>query len=88
VFSHQTHHPTPRLHAEGPFAPYVRPGLGLGPGRLGLRLARLGWMAAGMERDGLISTGPDPDDARRVRYYLTSTARALEPDLAANLTER
>jgi len=41
-----------------------------------------------MERDGLISTGPDPDDARRVRYYLTSTARALEPDLAANLTER
>jgi DNA-binding MarR family transcriptional regulator len=38
---------------------------------------------ARMRRDGLISEEPDPDDARRVRYYLTPVARKLESDLAA-----
>jgi DNA-binding MarR family transcriptional regulator len=34
-----------------------------------------------MERDGLISTAPDPANARRVRILLTERARALEGDL-------
>ncbi len=38
---------------------------------------------ARMRRDGLIRAEPDPADGRSTRYYLTSRARALEPDLAA-----
>jgi DNA-binding MarR family transcriptional regulator len=38
---------------------------------------------ARMRRDGLIREEPDPDDGRRIRYYLTPRARDLEADLAA-----
>jgi DNA-binding MarR family transcriptional regulator len=38
---------------------------------------------ARMRRDDLVREEPDPDDARRVRYYLTPAARDLEPKLAA-----
>jgi DNA-binding MarR family transcriptional regulator len=38
---------------------------------------------ARMRRDGLVREEPDPADGRRIRYRLTSHARALEPDLAA-----
>lgn len=38
---------------------------------------------ARMQRDGLITREPDPDDRRRSRVLLTPHARALEPQLAA-----
>ena len=38
---------------------------------------------ARMRRDGLVREQPDPGDGRRTRYYLTPSARALEPELAA-----
>lgn len=38
---------------------------------------------ARMQRDGLITREPDPDDRRRTRVLLTPHARALEPQLAA-----
>jgi DNA-binding MarR family transcriptional regulator len=38
---------------------------------------------ARMRRDGLVREEPDPDDGRRIRYYVTPRARALEADLAA-----
>lgn len=38
---------------------------------------------ARMRRDGLVREEPDPGDGRRIRYRLTSRARALEPELAA-----
>tara|TARA_B110000438_G_scaffold191485_1_gene183112 strand:- start:5053 stop:5490 length:438 start_codon:yes stop_codon:yes gene_type:complete len=34
-----------------------------------------------MERDGLILRVPDPDDKRRVRAYLTDTAKGFKQDL-------
>ncbi|HLJ98982.1 MAG TPA: MarR family winged helix-turn-helix transcriptional regulator [Streptosporangiaceae bacterium] len=37
---------------------------------------------ARMERDRLVTSAPDPEDARRVRYYLTGTARGLEAKLS------
>src|SRR5579859_96558 len=38
---------------------------------------------ARMERDGLVTSAPDPLDARRVRYHLTSTAREVQAGLSA-----
>ncbi|MFJ6722398.1 MarR family winged helix-turn-helix transcriptional regulator [Streptomyces sp. NPDC091259] len=36
-----------------------------------------------MERDGLITRTPDPDDARRALVHLTDKARAVRPDVQA-----
>jgi DNA-binding MarR family transcriptional regulator len=38
---------------------------------------------ARMRRDGLVDAGPDPEDGRCTRYYLTQRARALETELAS-----
>jgi DNA-binding MarR family transcriptional regulator len=38
---------------------------------------------ARMQRDGLVTTRPDPADRRRIRVNLTDRARALEPELTA-----
>jgi DNA-binding MarR family transcriptional regulator len=36
-------------------------------------------MARLLERDGLLSRRPDPDDARATRLFLTARARSFEP---------
>jgi DNA-binding MarR family transcriptional regulator len=36
-----------------------------------------------MQRDGLVSVVPDPEDRRRIRVYVTDRAREIEADLVA-----
>ena len=36
-----------------------------------------------MQRDGLVRCDPDPDDRRRIRVYLTDSARVMQDDLEA-----